>query len=334
MKLPLKNNNYSHLQVVFFINICVCLLVLLFFMKLTTSWQNFQHKFLDRDLIVTRELNSSSSRINYLLNEKWKCQNEMPYLILLVISRPSERTARQIIRQTWGGISRVKVTYLKRYFEVKITHMFMLGRSHDVEQEDIELESRVNKDIVQQDFMDTYRNLTLKTMMALQWLNNFCPQAVYAMKVDSDVFLNVQNLVRKVLRPELPRRHNYLTGYYMENFAPVRDRRSKWYVSEDVYAPKVYPPFCSGTGYFFSTDLTSKIIDIAPNVTYIELEDVFVSLCLKKIGIEPQAPPQPKLFNNFLVPYTPCAYHQIVTSHGLSPNQLLLYWTAYMRDGV
>uniref|UniRef100_UPI00358E4E4C beta-1,3-galactosyltransferase 2-like isoform X2 n=1 Tax=Myxine glutinosa TaxID=7769 RepID=UPI00358E4E4C len=327
MKLSLKNYNYLHLQLVFLINICVCLLVLLVYMKLPTSWKIYQPKFLNQNLIVTQELNLSSSQFKYLLNEKWKCRNATPFLILLIISRPSEKTARQIIRETWGGISRVNVTSSERDFVVKITHVFMLGQAYDAKQEVIELESLTNKDIVQQDFMDTYRNLTLKTMMALHWLQNFCPKAVYAMKVDSDVYLNVQNLVRKVLRPELPHRHDYLTGFYMENFAPVRDPLSKWYVSEDVYAPKLYPPFCSGTGYVFSTDLASKIISIAPNVTYVELEDVFVSLCLKKIGIAPQAPPQPNLFNNHFVPYTPCTYHEIITSHELSPNQLLLYWT-------
>ena len=40
-------------------------------------------------------------------------------------------------------------------------------------------------------FQDTYRNLTLKTVMGLKWSAIFCPQARHVMKTDDDIFVNV-----------------------------------------------------------------------------------------------------------------------------------------------
>ncbi len=37
------------------------------------------------------------------------------------------------------------------------------------------------------DFLDCYKNLTIKTMVMLEWLDSYCSSASYAMKIDSDV---------------------------------------------------------------------------------------------------------------------------------------------------
>uniref|UniRef100_UPI00358E25A5 beta-1,3-galactosyltransferase 2-like isoform X1 n=1 Tax=Myxine glutinosa TaxID=7769 RepID=UPI00358E25A5 len=263
---------------------------------------------------------------DYVINEKDKCKNEEPFLVLLVISSNQNKEARDVIRKTWGSVRRVQVNLSGNAFVVNITRVFLLGRLSSPVQEEIEKESQEYHDIVQQDFLDTYRNLTLKTMMGLQWLMDFCPQASYALKIDTDMFFNPENLVEIVLRPDLPVRSEYLTGVYMEGFSPIRNVQSKWYVSEDVYPSNNYPPFCSGTTYVFSTDLASKILQVAPNVTYVDLEDVFMGLCLNKMGIKPQRPPKEGLFHAYFVAYTPCVYRRIITSHGVSPNQLLLFW--------
>ena len=135
-----------------------------------------------------------------------------------------------------------------------------------------------------------------------------------------------------VLRPDLPLRSDYLTGFYMGGYSPIRNVNSKWYVSEDLYPSNIYPPFCSGTTYVFSTDLASKILQVAQNVSYIELEDVFMGLCLNKMGLKPHWPPKQGLFHSYFVQYTPCVYRRIITSHGVSPSQLLLFWEGVRRS--
>ncbi|NWS16067.1 B3GT2 galactosyltransferase, partial [Pachyramphus minor] len=100
----------------------------------------------------------------------------------------------------------------------------------DVLQPALREEDELHGDLLQQDFLDTYNNLTLKTLMGLEWVSRFCPNATYVMKADHDVFLNLEFLVRRLL---LPPRRDLVTGYVYRNTGPVRSRSSKWFVPRE-----------------------------------------------------------------------------------------------------
>ncbi|NXI81391.1 B3GT5 galactosyltransferase, partial [Rhipidura dahli] len=91
-------------------------------------------------------------------------------------------------------------------------------------------EDRLHGDLLQQDFLDTYNNLTLKTLMGLEWVSRFCPNATYVMKADHDVFLNLEFLARRLLQP--PRSH-FLTGYVYRRTGPLRNPAYKWFVPRE-----------------------------------------------------------------------------------------------------
>lgn len=50
-------------------------------------------------------------------------------------------------------------------------------------------------DIVQEDFVDSYRNLTHKAIMALRWVSQNCQNAKLILKADDDIFINIFKLV-------------------------------------------------------------------------------------------------------------------------------------------
>ena len=54
-------------------------------------------------------------------------------------------------------------------------------------------------------FQDTYRNLTLKTVMGLKWSAIFCPQAKFVMKTDDDIFVNLPFLHDAIAKNEITR---------------------------------------------------------------------------------------------------------------------------------
>ncbi|KAI9518492.1 hypothetical protein NQZ68_036374 [Dissostichus eleginoides] len=142
----------------------------------------------------------------------------------------------------------------------------------------------------------------------------------------SDMFVNTENLVYKLLRPEQQLRKNYFTGNNMRNFAPNRNKDSKWYMPPELYPGDKYPTFCSGTGYVFSGDLAMKIYRASLRIRHLQLEDVYVGVCLAKLRIEPTPPPNEFLFNHWRVSYSSCKYSHLITSHGFHPNELLKYW--------
>jgi len=53
-----------------------------------------------------------------------------------------------------------------------------------------------HKDLVQGNFIDSYRNLTLKAVLGLRWLSQYCRQAPFVIKTDDDTFINIFEIVR------------------------------------------------------------------------------------------------------------------------------------------
>ncbi|RXN27718.1 beta-1,3-galactosyltransferase 2-like protein [Labeo rohita] len=260
----------------------------------------------------------------YIINEPKACLPRAPFLVLLIEVEPKKTEARDAIRKTWaseslaGGLGFVR--------------LFFLGINRDTQkngsklQHTIEEESHRYHDIIQQNYKDTYNNLTLKTLMGMYWITKYCPEAKYVMKTDSDMFVNTEYLIEKLLKPKGELTQKYFTGHLMPHLPPDRNKKSKWYMPPDVYPGGRYPTFCSGTGYIFSGDVAQRIYVVSLTIPRLHLEDVYVGLCLAKLKIEPAPPPNEQLFNHWRVPYSSCRYSNLITSHGLQPNELIEYW--------
>uniref|UniRef100_H3AAZ2 Hexosyltransferase n=1 Tax=Latimeria chalumnae TaxID=7897 RepID=H3AAZ2_LATCH len=265
---------------------------------------------------------------NYIINEPDKCKNKKPFLVLLIPTRPVEASARSAIRETWGNETLIP--------GVTIIRLFFLGLPVTIVeplQQLIEEESAVHHDIIQRNFLDTYHNLTIKTVTAMEWLVDFCPDADYAMKVDTDMFLNVEKLVKSLLNPDVPTRQNFFTGFPYVGRAPVRDKNSKWYIPRDVFPEETYPPFCSGTGYVFSVNVVQKILDASCLIKSVHLEDVYIGMCLNIAHITITHPPH-SLFHVSYVKYDRCTYRNLITSHYFKPHAIVKTWADFQKGKV
>ncbi|XP_060784798.1 beta-1,3-galactosyltransferase 1 [Neoarius graeffei] len=263
--------------------------------------------------IRTRPLNPHA--FDFIINEPKKCETNVPFLVILISTTHKEFDARQAIRETWGDES--------TFSDLRIITLFLLGRSTDnMLNQMVEQESQIFHDIVVEDFVDSYHNLTLKTLMGMRWVATFCNQAKYVMKTDSDIFVNMDNLVYKLLKPDTKPRRRYFTGYVI-NGSPIRDIRSKWYMPRDLYPESKYPPFCSGTGYVFSADVAELIYKTSLHTRLLHLEDVYVGVCLRKLGIHPY---QNSGFNHWKMAYSLCRYRRVITVHQISPEEIHRIW--------
>lgn len=235
--------------------------------------------------------------------------------MILISTTHKEFDARQAIRETWGDENNFK--------GIKIATLFLLGKNADpVLNQMVEQESQIFHDIIVEDFIDSYHNLTLKTLMGMRWVATFCSKAKYVMKTDSDIFVNMDNLIYKLLKPSTKPRRRYFTGYVI-NGGPIRDVRSKWYMPRDLYPDSNYPPFCSGTGYIFSADVAELIYKTSLHTRLLHLEDVYVGLCLRKLGIHPF---QNSGFNHWKMAYSLCRYRRVITVHQISPEEMHRIW--------
>nr|XP_049583773.1 beta-1,3-galactosyltransferase 1 isoform X3 [Syngnathus scovelli] len=263
--------------------------------------------------IRTRPLNVHA--YDFVINEPNKCKDAAPFLVILISNSHKELNARQAIRETWGDES--------AFTDLRILIIFLLGRNTEpVLNQMVEQESQIFHDIVVEDFIDSYHNLTLKTILGMRWVATFCPKAQYVMKTNTDVFVNMDNLIYKLLKPIAKPRKRYFTGSVIHG-GPIRDMRNKWYMSRDLYPENKYPPFCSGTGYVFSSDMAELIFKTSQHTRLLHLEDVYVGLCLRKLGIHPF---QNTGFNHWKMAYSLCRYRRVITVHQISPDEMHRIW--------
>ncbi|XP_051765034.1 beta-1,3-galactosyltransferase 2-like isoform X2 [Ctenopharyngodon idella] len=265
------------------------------------------------------------SNYHFILDEPDKCKQN-PFLVLMVPVAPNEVAARNAIRSTWGNESTVQGKAVITLFLVALTG----GSDSEKAQQQLEEESRQHRDLLQSNFVDSYFNLTIKTMVIMDWLATRCPQANFSMKVDSDMYLNLENLMTLLLAPDTPRQ-NYITGVVMWDRPVVRDKNSKWYVSEELYPEPKYPTYLLGMGYVFSNDLPEKIVEASKVIKAFNIEDAYVGACLKQLGIAPSSPPNPSQFKIYMGQYKREDFFGVITTILGSPQQLIDIWKDVKR---
>ena len=87
-------------------------------------------------------------------------------LLIVVCSAVGNVDQRKTIRETWAKDQ-------EDMEDVKV--IFMLGNSvNDSLQANVVQEAQKHGDIVQESFLDTYANLTIKSLMLLKWFTTSC----------------------------------------------------------------------------------------------------------------------------------------------------------------
>ena len=107
-------------------------------------------------------------------------------LLIMVYSSPNNYERRRIIRKTWGKA-------FANFPGVRM--LFLLGQSPTGLESDLETEASKYEDMVQEDFIDTFVNLTLKATFMFKWIkDNDCLSAKFLFKVDDDTFVNPEEM--------------------------------------------------------------------------------------------------------------------------------------------
>ncbi|XP_048098700.1 beta-1,3-galactosyltransferase 2 [Alosa alosa] len=270
----------------------------------------------------------SPSTYEYILNQPIACEHN-PDLVLMVPVAPGDSGSRDAVRNSWGQRDLVS--------NVKMVKLFFVGVLKGEEGENainaLAEENLKHADIILMDFLDSYHNLTVKTMMMMNWLVTYCQSASYVMKIDADIFLNVYYLINML---PFPAKKNYIIGSVINDGMPRRDEKSKWYLSKDIYPDTSFPPYVSGAGYVFSADLAAKISMASRFVRPIPLEDVYVGLCLNILGVRPVYGRSMfwlrNLFEVHHLDYDRCTFAKLVLVVDFPPSELLKNWPDFQKN--
>ncbi|XP_054481490.1 lactosylceramide 1,3-N-acetyl-beta-D-glucosaminyltransferase A-like [Anoplopoma fimbria] len=246
----------------------------------------------------------------------WKSRDDV-LLLLFVKSSPENSERRQAIRDTWGNES-----FAWSELGASVRLVFALGVHPDVGrrsrvQSALLQEDKVYGDLIQQDFLDTFHNLTSKLILQFQWGHEYCRQARFLMSADDDIFVHMPNLV-KYLQQLLSRQSeakDLWVGHVHRGAPPVRRKASKYHVSYDLYPWSSYPDYTAGAGYVVSGDVAAKIYHATRLLnSSMYIDDVFMGICAKAMGVSPQE--HVYFSGEGKTPYHPCIYNHMITSHG------------------
>lgn len=278
--------------------------------------------YINRSLTIPREQALSFSNFHYLLDHPDKCAGKDVLLLLFVKTSPENIERRNAIRSTWGN-----ETYIQSILGVTVRVVFALGAPHpnppkkeDMpgSREDIQvrlvLEDRQHGDLIQQDFLDSFHNLTLKLILQFHWMHRRCAHARFLMTADDDIFVHMPNLVSYL--QELSQRGvaDFWIGRVHRGAPPIRSRDSKYYVSQEMYPWLSYPDYTAGAGYVVSRDVADKVYQATLTLNAsLYIDDVFMGICANAVGVSPQE--HVFFAGEGRAPYHLCIYGQMMTSH-------------------
>ncbi|KAM8934307.1 beta-1,3-galactosyltransferase 9 [Pelodytes ibericus] len=254
---------------------------------------------------------------SYVIAEQELCSSGRDvFLLAFIFSRPENKTRRNTIRGTWGNVTAFKGRL--------VITIFALGfPALETTQTEIVEESQTYKDVIEGSFLDDYHNETLKTIMIIQWVVTFCPNARFILKTDQNMFVNIKSLADHLLGLETHPGDLY-TGRVIHQSNPDRDPHSPDFVPLSSYSETFYPDYCSGAAMVMSQDVTRKVYLVSHEVTPSVPSDVFIGICAQRAGILPIH--SSRFSGTRHIRYNRCCYKFIFSSSVEEDKEISLAW--------
>lgn len=235
-------------------------------------------------------------------------------LLILVASAPAHAAARDAVRLTWGAFARRRDVALA----------FVLGAPPAALRAALDAEDALYGDLVVGNSVDSYSNLTLKTLSMLEWADAYCPRAPRLLKTDDDMFINVPRLLQFAAAPRRANATRTVWGKVRRKSLPVRTAKSKYYLSPRQFPARVLPDFATGPAYLLTADAVRPLLREAPAQPYVRLEDVFVTGVLgARLRLRRQHTPE---FYNMKVAAQPCVVQRGFAIHMVRYHEQFDLW--------
>ena len=169
----------------------------------------------------------------------------------MIFTVPSNLLVRKVIGETWLTPSYNNTGHVRHAILTGTTNGEIL--TCQVKQEHVDFD-----DIIQFSFYESYRNLTLTTLMGFKWATEFCSSAHFIIKADDDVYVNINGLFRALLIHGSSLKTS-VAGICEMGSLRDTNPSSKWYVSPREYHYRRYHGICHGFGNITSIHTLQKI---------------------------------------------------------------------------
>ncbi|XP_067661364.1 beta-1,3-galactosyltransferase 1-like isoform X1 [Haliotis asinina] len=239
--------------------------------KNTTPVTTFHPETPRRDIldffVIQRNQYFNLHQYSFSINSH-QCESDDPEVLIIVHSKPDFFQKRMVIRETFGSENRVDGT--------SISVVFMLGRvTNHTLQVQLEQEAFSYGDMIQGNFIDHYKNMTHKHVMAMHWVGERCNNIKTIVKIDDDVIVNPFNLVYYLKRTT--KHHNTIHGIVLNSEQPFRNPHAKYYIPYAQYPFDILPEYCPGFAYITTPDVYRKLYEVSRDIRYLNMDDVYVT---------------------------------------------------------
>lgn len=202
-------------------------------------------------------------------------------LTVIVKSEVPSFYQRTVIRNTWGYEN-------QSIPNVSIRTVFNIGIPNS--RLKLNLENEIYHDIIQSDFLDTYWNLTTKTVMGIKWAVQMCKSSDFFLFVNDDVLVVLKRFMEYIRDYKLDKNDLIYMGFVPPPASriPLRENVSKHYISYEEYERLDYPPYVSGGAVAFSRSGLDKMYRGIKHAQYLKFEDAFMGLAAEQVGLKPR----------------------------------------------
>ncbi|XP_017893313.1 beta-1,3-galactosyltransferase 2 isoform X2 [Ceratina calcarata] len=219
------------------------------FLSLSLWKTNFLNTKLD-----LKYLHDASSNISLEVKFVVEPKCNPNFVIWIIASSANNTLYRAALRRAYP------VELLTR---LNVTRIFLLGIPREnYTQKYILEESRKYNDVLQGDFLESYRNLTSKHLMGLRWISNNCT-ATFLIKSDDDIVVDMFEILNLLHENKI--KEDAISGYVLRNVT--------------------YPDFLSGWIYITGLKVARLLVRASEKFRHLFwIDDVFVTGILRLIS--------------------------------------------------
>ncbi|CAG5127333.1 unnamed protein product, partial [Candidula unifasciata] len=266
----------------------------------------FRRKFSSQFPYFTREVINPHT-FEYVIQPRVNCSGQKVELVIC----------------TWGSYAKDPNNKAVLLFFIGSENGELDTASRLVRQSKLQEEASTFGDIVQENYLDSYRNLTLKSVSILRWVNLFCPNTKYILKVDDDVYMNIPFLMSSldefIVASSPP--SAFIIGCSRPIPFPERDPTSKWYTPFSVYGELLFPRYVHGLAYVMTSEAGTLIYEASLRVTRFWLEDIYITgMCAREAHVPVY---HSKYFHLVKLVASGCSFRNMVCSHSYSQEEIV-----------
>ncbi len=240
------------------------------------------------------------------------------FLVVLILSRPSDTERRNAIRQSWMNSN----YHLLQSQAVLVRFSIGLKEASKAVLRELNEEQSINNDLLFLDeFEESYSNLTLKVLESFIAIHKHYSFS-YILKCDDDSFVVLDIIVKELYRRNSSK--SYYWGKMIEGakvFKVGKFAETKWNLG------KKYIPYAIGGGYILSGNLIDIVVRNSDDVMLYRNEDVAVSVWISPYNVERQN--DTRVCENKRHMFNLCKKNAVIIHPVHSPEDMTSFQTLY-----